>query len=91
MKSDFGNRDGPLRANLDAGLATQALIGLYRLGLAVNQLIYLRGARVYTLFIANTFILINYDLPHDVNLLTELINNGHVTSFAPNTNSGNAD
>jgi hypothetical protein len=69
MRSDFGNRDGALGTNLDAGLATQTLIGLNRLGLAVNQFIYLRGARVNALLIANTLILVNYDLPHGSNLL----------------------
>jgi hypothetical protein len=78
MKSDFGNRDGSLGANLDTGLAAQTLIRLNRLGLAIHQFIYLCGARVYALLITNTFILVNYDLPHGSNLLkkNKLNNNG---------------
>jgi hypothetical protein len=63
-KSDFGNGDGTFGANLDTGLATQALVGINRLGLAVPHLENLSGASVYTLFITRTFVFVDNDFPH---------------------------
>ena len=65
MKSDFSNGDSTFWANFDAGLATQALIAIYRLGLAVLHLENLRRTSIDTFFITGTFIFINNDFPHD--------------------------
>jgi len=65
VRSDFGNGDCAFGANFDAGLATQALVGIYRLSLAILHLKNLRRASIDTFFITGTFIFINNDLPHD--------------------------
>jgi len=65
----FSNSNGALRANLNTGLTTQTLIGLYGLSLTINHLINLCGASVYTFLITGTFVFINNDFPHVTNLL----------------------
>jgi len=65
VRSDFGNGESAFGAHLNAGLATQALIGMHRLGLAALHLENLCGASVYTLFITVTFVFIDNDFPHD--------------------------
>ena len=59
------NGDGAFGANLNTGLATEALVGIYRISFAVNKLKYLSGASVYTFFITSTLVFVNFDLPHN--------------------------
>ena len=61
----FSNGDSTFRANLDTGLATQALICIYRLGLTILHLENLRRTSIDTFFITGTFIFINNNFPHD--------------------------
>jgi hypothetical protein len=62
--SDFRHGNGTFRADLDAGLATEALVGFDRLSFAVHHLEDLGRACCYTFFIADTLIFVYYDLKH---------------------------
>jgi hypothetical protein len=63
-KSDFGNGDGTLGANLNTGLTAQTLVSVHWLGLAILHLEDLSRTGVYALFITGTFVFVNNDFPH---------------------------
>ena len=61
-QSDFVDSDGAFVANLDAGLAAQALVGVDRVGLAVNDLQHLTGAGADAFLVARALVLVDNDL-----------------------------
>jgi hypothetical protein len=63
-RSDLVDGNAALRTHFNAGLATKTVVNVYRIGLAVHHLKYLARTGVYTLFVANTLILVNNHFPH---------------------------
>jgi hypothetical protein len=64
----FGDSDGTFRADLYTGFTTKTLIGLNRLGLAVNHLENLCRAGIHTFLITDTLVFIYNYFPHLPNL-----------------------
>jgi hypothetical protein len=60
----FFNRDSLSLADLHAAFTTQALIGINRIGLAINHLEHIHWANVYTFLVAIALILVNCYFPH---------------------------
>jgi hypothetical protein len=60
----LGYCDSTLWANFNTGFAPKAFIHIYGLRLAINHLIYCRRASIYTFFVSDALIFINYDFPH---------------------------
>jgi hypothetical protein len=58
----FLDGDGVLLANLDAGLAAQALVHVHGNGLAILQLVDLNGANVHALAVADAFVVVDSNL-----------------------------
>jgi len=58
------NRDSVKFADLHAAFTTQALVGIHRIGLAINHLEHIHWANVHTFLVAIALVLINCYFPH---------------------------
>jgi hypothetical protein len=67
--SDFRDGDRRFRADLDAGLAAEALVGVDGIGFVIDQLEHLSGTGTNAFFAASTFVFVYNYLVHSVLLL----------------------
>jgi hypothetical protein len=58
------NRNSVSFADLYAAFTTQALVGIHRVGLAINHFENIHWANVHTFLVAIALFLINFDFPH---------------------------
>jgi hypothetical protein len=58
------NRDGFSFADLHAAFTTQTLLGIHRIGLAINHLEHIHWANVHTFLVGIALVLINSYFPH---------------------------
>jgi len=58
-KLDFFHCDCALFADFHTAFAAQALILIHRFGLAVDKLVYINGAYIYTFGVASALVLVN--------------------------------
>ena len=58
-KLDFFHCDGALLTDFHTAFTAQTLILIHRFGLAVDKLVYINGAYIYTFGVASTLVLVN--------------------------------